>query len=53
MVFLTQAQIRDTLFCRVSGSPLPLQTRWDPDDALIVFVGRLNWREHKQGTVSD
>lgn len=31
-----------SLFCRVSDSPLLSQTRWDPDDSLIVFVGRLN-----------
>lgn len=53
MVCLIQAQIRDILFCRVSGSLLLLLTRWDPDDALIVFVGRLKWREHMQRTVSD
>lgn len=42
-----------SLFCRVSNYPPLSQTRWDPDDSLIVFVGRLNQREHVQRTVSE
>lgn len=53
MVCLIQAQISDTPALQGVRLPTPLQTRWDPEDALVVFVGRLNWREQAQRTGSD
>lgn len=50
---MLEPSVRGALCSVGSGAPLPLQTSWDPDGSLIVFVGRLSRREHVQRTASE